>query len=70
MLGFIGAGVWLLAGMIAPRLAGSAVAAATTMAAPESRESRPIEGYEWVDRERGIVRIPVERAMDLIAEDR
>ncbi len=28
-----------------------------------------LESYGWVDRERGIVRIPVERAMDLAAEE-
>jgi len=28
-----------------------------------------IERYEWVDRETGIVAIPVERAMDLVAAE-
>lgn len=28
--------------------------------------SRPLNEYEWVDRERGIIAIPIERAMDLV----
>ena len=31
-------------------------------------EARYIERYEWVDQNNGIVRIPIERAMDLVAE--
>jgi hypothetical protein len=31
-------------------------------------QRRLLDRYEWVDRRNGIVRIPVERAMDLIAE--
>ena len=36
-------------------------------------EHRAIQGkllgeYEWIDREQGIVRIPIERAMELVAE--
>lgn len=32
------------------------------------REDRQLNGYEWVDRGGGIVAIPLERAMDLVAE--
>ena len=31
-------------------------------------EDRKLEGYEWIDRDAGIVAIPVERAIDLVAE--
>jgi hypothetical protein len=31
------------------------------------RVRRDLERYEWVDRERGIVRIPIDRAMELRA---
>ncbi len=31
-------------------------------------QDRKLETYGWVDKEKGIVRIPIERAMDLIAE--
>jgi hypothetical protein len=31
-------------------------------------ETSGITGYAWVDREKGVVRIPVERAIDLLAE--
>jgi hypothetical protein len=31
-------------------------------------ELAPITGYAWVDREKGVVRIPVGRAIDLLAE--
>lgn len=33
----------------------------------ESQDSQ-LEGYDWVDKNKGVVRIPIERAMDLIAE--
>jgi hypothetical protein len=32
------------------------------------REHALLEGYGWVDRERGLVRIPIERAMAILAE--
>jgi hypothetical protein len=32
------------------------------------REAELLERYGWVDRERGIARIPVERAMELVLE--
>ena len=31
-------------------------------------EQATLESYGWVDRERGIVRIPIDRAIDLVAE--
>lgn len=31
-------------------------------------ETRQLESYGWVDRTRGVVKIPIERAMDLIAQ--
>jgi hypothetical protein len=31
-------------------------------------EKRELEGYGWVDRQNGVVRIPVERAMTLLLE--
>ncbi|HEY2989492.1 MAG TPA: hypothetical protein VGL11_17300 [Candidatus Binatia bacterium] len=31
-------------------------------------EESVLNGYAWVDKEKGIVRIPVERAMELLAE--
>jgi hypothetical protein len=33
-----------------------------------AHEDRKLDGYEWIDRDGGIVAIPVERAMDLVAE--
>ncbi len=32
------------------------------------REDRALDSYGWVDRESGIVRIPIQRAIDLLAE--
>lgn len=31
-------------------------------------ENKELNGYQWVDRDAGIVAIPIERAMDLVAE--
>ena len=31
-------------------------------------EDQLLQHYSWVDRDRGIVRIPIERAMDILAE--
>jgi hypothetical protein len=33
------------------------------------RETEELSTYGWVDEERGIVRIPIERAMDLVVEE-
>jgi hypothetical protein len=35
-----------------------------------AREARQLEGYGWVDRDAGRARIPIERAMELLAEGR
>lgn len=40
---------------------------ATTIAAYQAQKRRELESYGWVDRARGIVHIPIERAMDLLA---
>jgi hypothetical protein len=39
-----------------------------TLNAVEEREARLLEHYGWVDRDAGIARIPVERAMEILAE--
>lgn len=33
-----------------------------------SAKRRDLSAYHWVDRERGLVQIPIERAMDLVVE--
>jgi hypothetical protein len=35
----------------------------------QNRETRILTSYEWVDSTKGIVRIPVERAMELMVEE-
>lgn len=37
------------------------------LAAERAREEAALKGYLWIDRERGIARIPIERAMALLA---
>lgn len=37
------------------------------LAAQRKRERERIETYRWIDRERGVVQIPIERAMELVA---
>jgi hypothetical protein len=32
------------------------------------RQAKLLSSYGWVDREAGVVRIPIDRAMDLVAE--
>lgn len=39
---------------------------AADLAAERRREEGMLEGYAWVDRKRGIARIPVRRAMDIL----
>lgn len=34
-----------------------------------AREKEELTTYGWVDREKGVVRIPVERAMTILAEE-
>jgi hypothetical protein len=38
------------------------------MKAMKAAEQEVLESYDWVDRDRGIVRIPIERAIDLLAK--
>jgi hypothetical protein len=40
---------------------------AADLAAERRREEGMLEGYAWVDRERGVARIPVQRAMEILA---
>jgi hypothetical protein len=40
---------------------------AADLAAERRREENMLEGYAWVDREQGIARIPVQRAMEIVA---
>jgi hypothetical protein len=35
----------------------------------ESAQREMLEGYRWVDRENGVVALPIERAMELIVEE-
>jgi len=49
----------------APRLQ---VAPHVDLAALRSREEAELNGYGWVDRKAGAVRIPIDRAMDLIVQ--
>lgn len=41
---------------------------AGTWAREQARQKALISGYAWVDPGRGVVRIPVDRAMDILAE--
>jgi hypothetical protein len=47
-----------------PRLQSHPVA---DLAAERAREQAMLDGYAWVDRDAGIARIPVDRAMDILA---
>jgi hypothetical protein len=38
------------------------------LAALHAAENATLDGYGWVDEEAGIVRIPIERAIDLLAD--
>jgi len=38
------------------------------LAAFRQRENAMLENYGWVDREKGVVRIPIDRAMDLLVQ--
>lgn len=40
---------------------------AANLAAERAREQALLDGYAWVDRQAGIARIPVDRAMDILA---
>jgi hypothetical protein len=49
----------------APRLQ---VAPKADLAGVRAAEREQLEGFGWVDRERGVTRIPIERAMRLLSE--
>jgi hypothetical protein len=49
----------------APRLQTST---AVELALHRAREAETLGGYAWIDRDAGIVRIPIERALELVAE--
>ena len=34
----------------------------------EQQQQTEMQSYQWIDRERGIVRLPIERSMELIAQ--
>ncbi len=36
----------------------------------EAKERRALEHYHWVDKDRGLVSIPIDQAMDLVLEER
>ncbi len=38
------------------------------LAALRRRETQKLQTYEWIDRSSGVARIPIERAMQLLAE--
>lgn len=40
----------------------------TDLVAFRSRENSELENYGWIDRKSGVVRIPIDRAMDLLAQ--
>lgn len=42
---------------------------ANDLAQMRAAEDRALGGYRWIDKERGIVQLPVERAMDLLLEE-
>jgi hypothetical protein len=41
---------------------------AADLARVRSREEALLDSYDWVDRQHGIVRIPIDRAMDLLLQ--
>ena len=48
-----------------PRLETSSV---RDLAALRAAEDKQLNGYAWADKQKGVVSIPIERAMDLIAQ--
>jgi hypothetical protein len=50
---------------VAPRLQ---VRGSNELREMREAEDRVLDSYAWIDREKGIVRIPVERAMDILAQ--
>ena len=51
-----------------PRLQADNGDGAEDLAALHQRESLLLNNYSWIDRSKGTVRIPIERAMELIAQ--
>jgi hypothetical protein len=43
-------------------------APAGDLANMRAAEDRGLTGYRWIDKERGVVQLPIERAMDLLVE--
>ena len=67
----------MASGEIAPSVAGSIdkfpaprlqVAPEADLAALRAREDTVLQHYGWIDKQAGVVRLPIERAMDLIAQ--
>ena len=58
----------------APRAAPNAPilqsAPANDLAALRAQKRTLLDRYAWIDRDRGLVRIPIERAIDLIVSNR
>ncbi len=46
----------------------SLLAVTHTTEQDKQRDRASLEGYKWVDKNRGIVAIPIERAMDMLVE--
>lgn len=42
---------------------------ANDLASMRAAEDRALTGYRWIDKERGVVQLPVDRAMDLLLEE-
>lgn len=42
---------------------------ADDLARMRAAEDRALGGYRWIDKERGVVQLPIERAMDILLED-
>lgn len=41
---------------------------AKDLAEMRAAEDRALEGYHWIDKEKGLVQLPIDRAMDLLLE--
>lgn len=42
---------------------------ANDLARMRAAEDRALAGYRWIDKERGVVQLPIDRAMDLLVEE-
>lgn len=42
---------------------------ADDLARLRAAEERALSGYRWIDKERGVIQLPVERAMELLLEE-